>query len=37
MTISNYDGTLEEFLIDVENQYSYIEVQLWNDECLRIC
>ena len=35
--ISDYGGTLEEFMINVENQYRYIEVQIWNDECLSIC
>lgn len=35
--ISDYGGTLEEFMINIENQYRYIEVQIWNDECLSIC
>lgn len=33
--ISDYDGTLEDFLTNVDNQYRYIEVQVWDDECLR--
>ena len=33
-TISEYNGTLEEFLTDVANRYHYIEVQIWNDDCL---
>ena len=32
--ISDYDGTLDEFIRNVENHYQYIEVQVWNDECL---
>jgi len=35
MEISDYNGTLEDFLINVENKYHYIEVQVWNDECLK--
>lgn len=35
-TISDYEGTTEEFLMNIENQYRYIEVQIWNDECLII-
>ena len=35
--ISNYKGTLEEFLANVANQHHYIEVQVWDDECLRLC
>ena len=34
--ISDYNGTLEEFLIDVSNRYHYIEVQVWSDDCLGI-
>ena len=34
--ISDYNGTLEEFLIDISNQYHYIEVQVWSDDCLSI-
>lgn len=34
--ISDYDGTLEEFLVDTANRYNYIEVQVWNDECLKV-
>ncbi len=33
--ITDYNGTLEEFLIDIANRYRYIEVQLWNDDCLK--
>lgn len=32
--ISDYNGTLEEFLKDASNRYGYIEAQLWNDGCL---
>ena len=32
--ISDYNGTLEDFLRDVSNWYRYIEAQLWNDGCL---
>lgn len=35
--ISDYDGTLEKFLANAASQYHYIEVQVWDDECLRIC
>ena len=34
--ISNYGGTLEEFLIDISNRYHYIEVQVWSDDCLSL-
>ena len=34
--ISEYNGTLEEFLAWVADWYHYIEVQLWNDEYLKI-
>lgn len=33
--ITDYNGTLEEFLIDITNRYRYIEVQIWNDDCLK--
>lgn len=33
--ISDYDGTLEQFLAEASNQYRYIEVQVWNDDCLK--
>lgn len=33
-TISEYHGTLEEFLRDIANRYKYMEVQIWNDDCL---
>lgn len=32
--MTDFNGTIEEFLIDVENRYSYIEVQIWDDDCL---
>lgn len=34
--ISEHDGTLEEFLTYVTERYHYIEVQVWDDECLKI-
>lgn len=34
--INEYNGTLEDFLFDVKNRYRYIEVQIWNDDCLNI-
>lgn len=34
--ITDHGGTLEEFLNDISNRYHYIEVQVWNDDCLRI-
>lgn len=34
--VSNFNGTIEEFLMDVENRYHYIEAQIWDDDCLRI-
>lgn len=33
---TDYGGTLEAFLNDISNRYRYIEVQVWNDDCLRI-
>ena len=33
--MSDYDGTLEEFMTNIEKQYHYIEVQVWADECAR--
>ena len=35
-TISDYDGTLEDFLTYIANQYHYIEVQVWDDNCLKV-
>ena len=35
--ILDYGGTLENFLANISDQYHYIEVQVWDDECLRIC
>ena len=32
--ISAFGGTVDEFLSTVEKQYRYIEVQVWNDECI---
>lgn len=32
--ISDYGGTLEEFLIEISNLWRYIEVQVWSDDCL---
>ena len=34
--ISDFNGTLDEFLLDVANRYRYIEVQVWDDNCLHI-
>lgn len=34
-TISDYNGTLEEFLANTADRFHYIEVQVWDDECLR--
>ena len=34
--ISDYGGTLEELLVYIANQYHYIEVQVWSDDCLNI-
>ena len=34
--ISEHNGTLEEFLKYVTDRYHYIEVQVWDDECLKI-
>lgn len=34
--ISDYDGTLEDFLMHIANKYHYIEVQVWDDNCLRV-
>ena len=33
--ISEYDGTLEEFLSWIADRYHYIEVQLWDDEYIK--
>lgn len=35
--ISDYDGTLEEYLRNIAQQYHYIEVQIWDDEPLKNC
>ena len=33
--IAEYNGTVEEYLAEVERKYRYIEVQLWNDDCIK--
>ena len=33
--MAEYDGALEEYLAEVERKYHYIEVQLWNDDCIK--
>ena len=35
-TISDYDGTPEDFLAHIADKYHYIEVQVWDDNCLRV-
>ncbi|MDE7361649.1 MAG: hypothetical protein K2N38_06930 [Oscillospiraceae bacterium] len=34
--IADFNGTIEEFLANVADKYNYVEVQVWNDECLRV-
>ncbi|MCH5323652.1 MAG: hypothetical protein J1E39_00420 [Eubacterium sp.] len=34
-TISDYDGTVEEFMAYIEKQYHYIEAQVWDDKCIK--
>lgn len=34
--ISEHCGTIEDFMTDIEQKYHYIEVQVWDDECVRI-
>ncbi len=34
--ISDFNGTIEEFLIDVARRYRYIEAQVWDDDCLHV-
>lgn len=29
--ISSFDGTLEDFMSYIAKEYTYVEVQLWND------
>ena len=29
-----FDGTIEEYLREIEKNYCYIEVQLWNDDVI---
>lgn len=33
--MSDYGGTPEEFMNNIEKQYHYIETQVWDDECVR--
>ena len=33
--ISRYDGTFEEYMREIEEKYTYIEAQLWNDDYCR--
>lgn len=33
--MSDYGGTPEEFMNNIEKQYHYIEAQVWDDECVR--
>lgn len=33
--ISSFDGTLDDFMSYIEKEYTYIEVQLWNDEFVK--
>jgi hypothetical protein len=30
-SISNYEGTIDEYMSEIAEKYHYIEVQLWND------
>ena len=30
-TMADYDGTLEEFIQEVNREYHYMEVQVWQD------
>ncbi len=34
--ITDFGGTVDEFLANVAERYNYIEVQVWDDECLRV-
>ena len=34
--VSNYNGTLDEYMSEVENKYYYIEVQLWCDNFIKV-
>lgn len=34
--ISDFNGTVEEFLTDIADRYRYIEAQVWDDDCLHI-
>lgn len=34
--IDKYDGTIDEFLLEIKDKYYYIEAQLWNDDYCRI-
>ena len=31
----DYNGTTEEFMTNIQKEYHYIEVQVWDDECVR--
>lgn len=33
--ISSFDGTLEDFMSYIAKEYTYVEVQLWNDEFVK--
>lgn len=32
--INGYEGTIDEYMSEVEKKYHYIEAQLWNDTCV---
>lgn len=34
--ISEHCGTVDDFMADIEQKYHYIEVQVWDDECVRL-
>ncbi|MCL2285754.1 MAG: hypothetical protein FWC32_05245, partial [Firmicutes bacterium] len=34
--ISEYNGTIDEFMNNIVEKYKYIEVQLWNDDYCQI-
>lgn len=34
-SVRSYEGTLEEFINNINKQYGYVEVQLWNDKYCR--
>lgn len=35
--ISNFNGTLDDFMSHIEKKYTYIEAQLWNDDLIPDC